>query len=221
MSGKPAIRVVIADDHPVVRDGLRLTIERSAEDIQVVGEADTGREVLALAQDQAVDVYVLDITMPDLNGMEAMRRLLRADADTRVIILSLHDSRGFVEEAIQSGARGYLVKESATRNIVQAIREVHAGNFFLSPAVSSFVVTDYLGRETAPSPPPASRVLTSREREVLQLIAEGLTSKEIAARLGLATNTVRVHRNKLMAKLDIHKETDLVRYAVKQGIAKL
>lgn len=221
MTADHPIRVVVADDHPVVRDGLRLTVEREAPDIDVTAEAGDGRSVLEFARTGCADVYILDITMPDLNGLETARRLLKMDAGVRVIILSLHATRAFVEEALQIGARGYLLKESATTDVIDAVRAVHAGDFFLSPGVSHFVVDGFLKKRRSSRRGERTPGLTSREREVLQLIAEGLASKEIAARLGLSVNTVRVHRTNLMAKLALHKETDLVRYAVKAGIAKL
>lgn len=214
------IHVVIADDHPIVRDGLRLTIERNAPDFHIAGEAANGREVLKLAQRHAVDVFVLDITMPGLNGIETARRLRRKDRDCKIILLSLHSTRAFVKEALACGARGYIVKESATHDIIQGVREVHRGKFFLSPSISSYLVEGFvLGTDMKKKSPLAQ--LTSREREVLQLVAEGLSSKEIAEKLGIALNTVHVHRNNVMHKLKIHKETDLVRYAIREGVAKL
>lgn len=216
-----SIRVLIADDHPVVRDGLRLTLERSEPDIVVVGEAADGVEVLTLAQTVPVDVFVLDVTMPNLNGIETARELRKRNPDVKVVVLSLHDTRAMVEGALAAGARGYLTKESATRHVVEAVTEVHAGRYYLSPPIAHFVVESGRAwtrgtrpRGAAPAP------LTGRERRVLQLIAEGQSSKEIAAILGLSPNTVHAHRTSLMAKLDIHKDTDLVRYAIKAGIAK-
>ena len=215
------IRVIIADDHPVVLAGLRLTIEKSAEDIDIIGEALNGRAVLEIAADQRADVYVLDITMPDLNGIDTARRLLKIHPDAKIIILSLHDTKAFVEQALECGAKGYIVKETATQDVIEAIREVSRGNFFLSPSISHFLVNQFLDKNDHCTRSQNTVKLTSRERQVLQLIAEGHTSKEIAGQLDIAENTVHVHRNSLMSKLGIHKETDLVRYAVKAGIAKL
>ncbi len=216
-----AIRVLIADDHPVVRTGLRFVIERTAnEDIEIVAEAGDGLEAVALAEQYVPDLVVMDITMPGMNGIEAIRRLKSTLSETRAIVLSLHDRSVFVKEALAAGARGYLVKETAMQDIVTAIREVYAGKSYLSPSISRLVVDDYVNGGSADDLDGSASCLTSREREIIQLIAEGLTSKEIAARLHVSTNTVRAHRSNLMTKLEIHKETDLVRYALKEGIAK-
>lgn len=209
-----AITVIIADDHPVVRDGLRLTIERKAGDIEIVGEAADGNDVIELAKRQPADVYILDITMPGLNGMEVTRRLIEMDGAARVIILSLHGGQAFVEQALESGAMGYVAKESATRDVIDAVREVYKGNRFLSPDLSAEFSSTEAGA------PAARRKPTPREREVLLLIAQGCTSRDIADKIGVALNTVQVHRKNLMGKLDIHKETDLVRYAVREGMVK-
>jgi DNA-binding NarL/FixJ family response regulator len=217
-----SIRVVIADDHPVVRDGLRLTIERSGEDIAVVGEASDGIEVLKAARTRPADVFILDITMPNLNGIETARELLKKAPAAKIIMLSLHDTKAMVEETLAAGARGYLTKEAATRTVVEAVTEVHAGRYYLCPSIAHFVVeAGFLGRK-APRQRGAIRVgLTGQERRVLQLIAEGHSNKEIAALLDLSANTIHAHRNSLMAKLNIHKQADLVHYAIKAGIAKL
>ena len=220
---KKMTRIIVADDHPVVRDGLRLMIERQADDIALVGECGDGNELLELADKCAADVYIVDITMPGMNGLEATRRLIKKKPGANVIILSLHSSRGLDDEALESGARGYLLKENATQDVIAAVREVSQGHVFLSPKISHYVVDRYLGEATpvGRADARAPRRLSPRETEILQLIAEGLSTKNIAQRLGLAVNTVRVHRSNLMSKLDIHKETELVRYAVKEGIAKL
>lgn len=213
------IRVMIADDHPLVRLGLRSSIERSGKDVQVVAEAADGVEVLAMAAKTPADVYVLDISMPERNGIDTMRELIGRDASTKVIILSFHSSQAMVEQAMTAGARGYLTKETATQTVVDAIEQVYAGRFYLSPDIAHFVVDGYLGRKPRKrgSAPVA---LTGQERKVLQLIAEGHSNKEIATLLGVAENTVHTHRNHVMAKLDLHKQADLVRYAVREGIAK-
>ncbi len=215
-----SIRVVLADDHPVVRAGLRSVIEKSGREIVVVREATDGNEVLRIAEKSGVDVFLLDIEMPFLNGLETAERLIRKNPKAKVIILSLHDARIYVDRAVRAGVKGYILKESATEDVIQAIEEVHRGNFFISPAISKYIVDGFLGRVTAKKTKPAGDGLTNREREILQLIGEGLTSKEIAQRLNLFLNTVQVHRRNLMSKLAIHKQADLIRYAIKEGIAK-
>ena len=217
-----SIRVVIADDHPVVRDGLRLAIERSGKNIVIVGEASDGMEALEIAKTKPSDVFILDITMPKLNGIETTRELLRRFPGAKIIMLSLHDVRAMVEEAMAIGVRGYLVKETATRNLVDAVTEVHAGGYYLSPTIAHYLVeTCQMGENGLRKHVGAPFDLTGQERKVLQLIAEGSSTKEIAAVLGLSFNTVHTHRNHAMAKLGLHKQADLIHYAIKAGIAKL
>ena len=217
-----SIRVVIADDHPVVRDGLRLAIDRSGKDIVVGGEASDGMEVLKLARTKPADVFILDIIMPNMNGIETTRELLKRSPAAKVIILSLHDTKAMVEEALAVGARGYLTKEMATRTVVDAVTEVHAGRYYLCPRVAHFVVEAGLKAKKGSRKRGAAPVaLTGQERKVLQLIAEGHSNKEIAAMLNLSINTIHAHRNSVMDKLNIHKQAGLVRYAIKAGIATL
>ena len=217
-----SIRVIIADDHPVVRDGLRLTIERSGKDIVVGGEASDGMEVLKMAGTTPADVFILDITMPNMNGIETARELLKRFPAAKVIMLSLHDTKTMVEEALAAGARGYLAKEMATRNVVEAVIDVHAGRYYLCPQVAHFVVeTGLMARKGPRKRGGAPVALTAQERKVLQLIAEGRSNKEIGATLNASVNTIHAHRNSVMAKLNIHKQADLIRYAIRAGIAKL
>jgi DNA-binding NarL/FixJ family response regulator len=217
-----SIRVVIADDHPVVRDGLRLTIERSGLPIVIVGEASDGMEVLKTVRTRRADVFILDITMPNLNGIETARELLKQNPTEKVIILSLHSTKAMVEESLAAGARGYLTKEMASRTVVEAVTEVHAGRYYLCPLVAHFVVEAGFIAGKGSRQRGAIRVgLTGQERKVLQLIAEGHSNKEIAGMLDLAENTIHAHRNSVMAKLNLHKQADLVHYAIKAGIAKL
>jgi len=216
-----SIRVLMADDHPIVRDGLRFSLERSGGNVEVVGEAADGVTLLELAETCPADVFILDLTMPRLNGLDTARELLKRRRDARILILSLHDSRALVEAALQIGASGYMTKESASMHVTEAVCEVYAGRFYLSPDIAHLLAerSDRDGkRSRVVLPVPA---LTARERRVLQLIAEGRTTKEIAADLGRAIETVRAHRKNLMAKLGIHKQTDLVRYAVREGVLKL
>lgn len=215
-----SIRVVIADDHPVVRDGLRMTMERSGKDIVVVGEAADGMEVLKVARTLRADVYILDITMPNMNGIETARELLKRSPAAKIVMLSLHDTKVMVEEALAAGVRGYLTKEMATRHVVEAVTEVHAGRFYLCPRIAHLVVeAGLMGKKGPRKRGAAVGTLTGQERKVLQLIAEGHSNKEIAGMLDLAVNTIHAHRNNVMAKLNIHKQADLVRYAVREGIA--
>ena len=217
-----SIRVLIADDHPVVRDGLRMTIERSGKDIVVVGEASDGMEVLKAVRTRPADVFILDITMPNLNGIEAARELLKKSTAAKVIMLSLHDTKALVEAALAVGARGYLTKEMVTQTVVDAVTEVHAGRYYLCPRVAHFVVEASLKGKKGSQKRGADPVaLTGQERKVLQLIAEGQSNKEIAAMRDVSVNTVHAQRNSVMAKLNVHKQADLVRYAIKAGIAKL
>ncbi len=215
------IRVLIADDHPVVRDGLRAAILMSEDDIEVVAEASNGHEVLEIVENTPIDVFVLDIKMPILNGIETTSRLIQMNPSSRVIILSIHDSRFFVEKALKAGARGYILKESSTEEIIRAILEVDSGKVFLSPAVTQYIVDGFIKKAYAGEKAPSLITLTTREKEILQLLAEGIASKEIAERLYLSLNTVRVHKKNIMQKLDIHNQVDLVRYAIKEGISKL
>jgi DNA-binding NarL/FixJ family response regulator len=216
------IRVLIADDHPVVRDGLRMTIERSGQNIVVIGEAADGMEVLAMARTRPVDVFILDITMPNRNGIETARELRKRFPAAKIIILSLHDTKAMVEEALAAGARGYLTKEMATRNVVDAVTEVHAGRYYLCSRIAHLVFEPgLLGKKGSQKGEATPATLTGQERIVLQLIAEGHSNKEIGALLDLSVNTIHAHRNRVMAKLNLHKQADLVHYAIREGIAKL
>jgi DNA-binding NarL/FixJ family response regulator len=216
-----SIKLLLADDHPVVREGIRLAIERAAADIEIVSEASNGKEVLEFARKNPVDVYILDISMPILNGIETTVKLIKMNPNNRIIILSIHDSRSFVEKALYCGARGYLLKVNAVDDVIHAIHEVHRGRFFLSSSISKYIVNGFLSDLHKREINENLVHLTEREREVLQLIAEGFTNKEIASNLNLALNTVHVHRKNIMQKLDIHKHAGLIRYAIKEGIIKL
>ena len=216
-----SIKVLLADDHPVVRDGLRSVIDKKAEDIKIIGEASNGNDVLEMSKKNQVDIYVLDISMPILNGIETTDRLIKMNPDSKIIILSIHDSHIFVEKALKSGARGYILKESATEEVIHAIREVYKGRFFLSPAISKFIVKGFIGKMQGYRRYEKPVNLTQREREILQLIAESFTNKETARKLNISLYTVQVHRRNIMQKLGIHKHADLIRYAIKEGISKL
>ena len=215
------IEVIIADDHAVVIEGIKGTFNKFGKNIKIIGEASNGREVLEMAKNNPANVYILDISMPILNGIETTVRLMKMDRKSKVIILSMHDDRLSVEKAMKSGAKGYILKENASYEIVEAVNEVYWGKFFLSPKIAKFIVQGYLGRRSNYERHEKFVDLTTKEREVLQLIAEGFSSKEIAVQLKISFNTVHVHRNNIMQKLDIHKQADLIRYALKVGITHL
>jgi DNA-binding NarL/FixJ family response regulator len=214
------IRVLLADDHAVVRDGIKSVIEKMGKGITVVGEAADGRELLELAKTVPADVYVMDIAMPHLSGMETMERLLKKDTQAKVLILSMYYEKILVERAFKSGARGYLIKESASEEIIRAIREVHQGRYYLSPRISGYLVQGFLNPDSRDSGKLES-ALTSRQREILMLISEGLTEKEIARQLNISVHTVHVHKNNIMEKLDIHTKAGLIKYALKMGMVQL
>ncbi|MDP2864988.1 MAG: response regulator transcription factor [Elusimicrobiota bacterium] len=214
------IRVIIADDHAVVIEGLKAVLKRTAPDILVSGEARDGRKALAMARRSPADVYVFDISMPGLNGLEAMEHLLRSEAGARVIMLSMHDDRPTIEKALRAGASGYLVKESAAGEIARALRAVHRGERYLSPAVSSLLETSSRNSAHYATKKRDWSLLTAKETAVVRLIAEGLGYKQIAAKLSISCSTVQVHWRNIARKLDIHKQTDLVRYAIREGLSR-
>lgn len=205
------LRIMLADDHSIVRQGLRLLLER--EGMQVVAEAADGREAVRLAQAHKPDVAVLDLMMPLLNGLEAGREILRSGAAKGAILLTMHTEEHQIAAALRAGIRGYLLKTQAGEDLVHAIRDVFRGEVYLSPGVSQVVVDGYLHGGL-----PAGDTLAPRERQVLQLVAEGKTSKEIATLLGLTVKTAESYRAKLMEKLDLHDTAALVRYAIRHGI---
>jgi len=206
------IRVLLADDHAVVRRGFRMILDSQA-DLEVVGEVANGREAVAAAQELQPDVIVMDVTMPELNGIEATRRIAEIAPRARVLALSMHKDAVYVREILRAGAKGYLLKDSEEGDLIAAVRSVARGEGFLSPGVSDAVLTDYRKHVTN-----ALDLLTSREREVLQHIAEGKTNKEIATSLNLSVYTVEAHRGRLMEKLNLHSSGELVRFAVRNGL---
>ena len=210
-----AVRVILADDHTLVRAGLRKLLE-TVPNLSVVGEAGDGLELLSLAQQLRPHLVLMDIAMPGLNGIEATDRLLRAWPDIRVLILSMHQGEEYVRQALRHGASAYLLKDSAPMELDLAIAAVLRGETYLSPAVSRGVVSDYVQRLRSEEQP--AQLLTPRQREVLQLIAEGQSSKDIARRLNLAVKTVETHRSQLMKQLDIHDVAGLVRHAMRIGL---
>ena len=206
-----SVRVLLADDHALVRQGLRSLLERSG--FQVVSEASDGREAIRQCAQLLPDVVVMDISMPTLNGVDAARELRKSSPRTRIVLLTQHSEDIYVSEAIEAGVHGYVLKSQASGDLVSAIQEVVAGRVYLSPGVASAVVSAYHSRGGK-----AVNTLTSRERQVLQLIAEGKSTKDIASLLFISVKTAESHRTRLMQKLDIHETASLVRYAIRHGL---
>ena len=214
-----SIKILLADDHRIMRSGLRSLLDKEP-DMEVVAEAENGRMTVQLARKLSPDVVIMDITMPDLNGIEASRQILSEAPDIKVVALSMHSDEQFVMEMLDAGASGYLLKDCALGELCLAIRAVVANQNYLSPGIASIVVKDYL-RELSRAEPPVSSMLTPREREVLQLVAEGKTSKKIASRLHVSMKTVEAHRHQIMDKLGIHSVAELTKYAIRKGITSL
>ena len=208
-----SVSVVLADDHPMIRQGVRSLLER--EDFVVLGEAANGLDAVRLAEQHRPDVMVLDVAMPTLNGIGAVTEIARVSPRTKVVLLTMHTDEHHILEALRAGVKACVSKSQAPEYLVQAIREVCAGGVYLSPGVSGVVVQGFLAGTEAPS-----ERLTSRERQVLQLVAEGKTTKEIAVILGVTVKTAESHRSTLMAKLDMHSAAELVRYAIRRGLVE-
>jgi two-component system, NarL family, response regulator NreC len=205
------IRIILADDHKIVRQGLGSLLEEQG--FQVVGESNNGQEAVHLAEKLRPDVAVLDIGMPILNGIDAAKEIARVSPRTRTILLTMYTEESYVISALRAGARGYLLKSRAAEDLVQAIRDVNRGEVYLSPGISETVV-NVINKAI----PPPTELLSDRERQVLQLIAEGKRTKEIATILGISVNTAESHRNHIMEKLNIHDVAGLVRYAIRLGL---
>jgi two-component system response regulator NreC len=214
------IRVVLADDHRMMREGIRALLERQ-KDIEVVGEAADGREAVRLATQLSPDMVVMDVSMPLLNGIEATRQIRRDCPDVSVLILTVHESEEYVAQLLAAGADGYIIKRAAGDELISAIRAVNQGEAFLYPSVARVVIEDYVRRLKEGEGLGVQDVLTDREREVLQLIAEGYTNREIADLLHVSIKTVQSHRSKIMNKLDLHDRGELIKYAIQQGIIHL
>jgi DNA-binding NarL/FixJ family response regulator len=214
------IRVLIADDHKIVRQGIRKLLEAES-DLEVVGEALDGREAVKKASQLKPDLVLMDIAMSNLNGLEATRQIKKNLPKVKVLILTMHKNEEYVLQSLQAGASGYLLKEAAVEDLVSAIHSVYRLDSFLSPAVSKTVIEAYLSKNKSNKQLSPFEILTDREREVLQLIAEGHTNQEIADTLFISVKTVEAHRSNIMRKLDIHDITKLVKYAIKKGIVDL
>ena len=213
------IRIILADDHQIVRQGLRILLE-AEPDMEIIAEADNGRKVLKQAQELLPDIIIMDLSMPELNGIEATRQILSGAPEVKVIALSMHSDSLFVLNMIKSGASGYLLKDCALEELVKAIRAVVDDKTYLSPGVSDIVIRDFVtGWQTTNSS--AFSVLSPREREVLQLMAEGRTTNQIADGLCVSVKTVEAHRKQVMTKLGIHSVAELTKYAIRQGLTSL
>ena len=210
------IRVLLADDHRILREGIRALIE-DQEDMQVVGESEDGLETVKMVAKLQPDVVVMDIAMPLLNGLEATRQIRRDFPQVKVLILTMHDNEEYIRQVLAAGALGYVLKDAAARDLLGAIRTVNQGEAVLSPAITRLVIEDYL-RWGDIRPEDTTDGLTAREREVLQLIAEGYTNKEIAGIMSLSVKTVQSHRTNLMNKLDLHDRGELIKYAIQKKI---
>ena len=213
------IRVLVADDHTIVRKGLCSLLE-AKPDIEVVGEAEDGREAVEKVEALLPDVVLMDITMPRLNGLEATRQIKRLFPKVKIVALTMYTNEEYIQQFLQAGASGYVVKQAAPAELMSAIQAVYRGDSFLSPLISRTVIDEYLKR-TEPAASSEEAKLTDREREVLQLIAEGYSNREIAQKLQISIKTAGVHRTNLMEKLGIHNVTDLVKYALRKGIIRL
>jgi two-component system, NarL family, response regulator NreC len=212
-----SVRILLADDHTVMRNGLRLLLERQPH-LQVVGEAADGRQAVALSETANPDVVVMDIGMPNLNGIEATRQIVNHNPRTAVAILSMHSDESYVIRALKAGARAYLLKDSAEADLLAAVRALTEGKSFFSPAISKILVEDYMRQLESRGVEDTYELLTNREREILQLLAEGRTNKEVANMLNLSLYTVETHRTHILQKLNLHSVPELILYAVRKGI---
>ncbi len=211
------IRILLADDHTVIRRGLRALLERQ-NGFAVVGEAADGREAVEQAAAVHPDVAVMDIGMPNLNGIEAARRITEKRPETAVVILSMHADESYVLRALKSGARGYLLKDSPEEDLIHAIHAVHQGKAFFSPEISKMLAEDYMRQMRQRGVEDSYELLTPREREILQMLGEGKSNKEVATKLNLSLHTVETHRGNVLEKLNLHSTAEMILYAVRKGI---
>jgi two-component system response regulator NreC len=215
-----SIRVLIADDHKIMLAGLRSLLEKQT-DFDVVGEAENGRKAVQMAQEKTPDVVVMDVSMPDLNGIEATKQIVESLKATRVIALSMHSDKRFVMGMLRAGASGYLLKDCASQELANAIHQVAKGKKYLSPDITGVVIDDFLLGGSQEGVATVTGVLSAREREVLQLIAEGWSTKQIASHLYVSIKTIETHRRQIMKKLDLHTIADLTKYAVREGLTSI
>ena len=214
-----SLKILLADDHKIVRDGFRTLLAKNGE-INIVGEAENGRVTVELAKKMGPDIVIMDVAMPDLNGIEAARKVIAECPGVKVIAISMHSDRRYVSEMLKAGASAYLSKDYAFDELETAIRAVMSKKIYLSPDISGVVVENYV-RQVPKSEPSAYSLLSDREREVLQLLAEGKTAKEIAEQLHVSIKTVETHRTNIMTKLDIHRIAELTKYAIREGLTPL
>jgi DNA-binding NarL/FixJ family response regulator len=215
-SSTTTARILLVDDHEIIRKGLRSVLE-ARKDWEIVGEATTGREAVKKVEELKPDVVVIDISMPELNGLEAVRQIVKLAPRTEVLVLTMHESEDLVREVLEAGARGYLLKSDASRQLISAIDALRLHKPYLTSRVNEVVLTGYLGGKPLKGETSGGR-LTPREREIVQLLAEGLTNKEIAGTLNISVKTAETHRTNIMRKLDLHSVSELVRYAVRNHI---
>lgn len=215
-----AIKILLADDHKIMRDGLLILLGKH-KDMEIVAEAENGRETVQKALKMKPDIVIMDITMPDLNGIEATRQITADNPDIKVLALSMHSDRRFIAEILAAGASGYLLKDCASEELAHAIRSVvQEGETYLCAGVADLVVKDYV-RQIAQSESSQASMLTAREREVLQLLAEGTSTKQIARKLHVSVKTVETHRRQIMNKLDLHSIAELTKFAIREGLTSL
>lgn len=214
------VRLLLADDHAMIREGLKSLISKES-DLTVVAEAENGKEAVELAQKSGAHIVVMDVAMPILNGIEATRTLLKANPNIKVVALSGHANRELVREMLKAGAWAYVLKSRAYEELVRAIREVMKGRKYLSPDIARGVVDEYVGLSSSSSANPAFIVLTDREREALQLIAEGKSTKVVADELSVSVKTVETHRHNIMEKLNLYSVAELTKYAIREGITSV
>ena len=211
------IRILLADDHTILRAGLRMMLN-AQPDMEVVGEAQDGRQAISEAQRLQPDVVLMDITMPDMNGIDATRQIKRMLPETKVLVLTMHENDEYVFQALRAGAAGYMLKEAADTDLISALRVIQSGQVYLSPMAQSVMVGDYLQRVRTGEEKDSYSSLTEREREILKLVAEGFTNNQIAEKLVISPKTVDTHRTHVMDKLNLHSRAELVKYAMRRGL---
>jgi two-component system response regulator NreC len=211
------IRVLLADDHTILRAGLKMMLN-AQPDIEAVGEASDGKQAISEAERLCPDVVIMDITMPECNGIEATRQIKRILPEVRVLVLTMHENEEYLFQTLRAGAAGYMLKEAADTDLISAIRVVSSGRFYLSPSAQSMLVSDYLQRVHTGEERDSYSALTEREREILKLVAEGYTNSQIGERLFISPKTVDTHRTHIMDKLNLHSRAELVKYAMRRGL---